>query len=90
MNWHKHTPRKLDITIMIKRKGQNKKKTKERVKGNGSSIYIYIYIYIYSKEVTRNRTTERAQTRSRWSTGINRERIEETIKERRKKITDVS
>ena len=89
MNWHKHTQRKLDITIMIKRKGHRKlKKTKERVKGNGSSIYIYIYIY--SREVTRNRTTERAQTRSRWSTGINRERIEETIKERGKKITDIS
>ena len=66
-------------------KKERRRKPKKEWKGTG-----VVYIYIYIREVTRNRTTERAQTRSRWSTGINRERIEETIKERGKKITDIS
>ena len=39
---------------------------------------------IHSRELKRNRTRERVQTRSRWSTEMNRERIEETIDERGK------
>ena len=46
MNWHKHTQRKLDIIIMIKRKGDRKQK--KEWKGTGV-VYIYIYIYIAEK-----------------------------------------
>ena len=35
--------------------------------------------------MTGNRTTERVQTRSRWSVEKNKKRTEETIKEREKK-----
>ena len=44
---------------------------------------------IHSRELTRNRTRESVQTRSRSSTEMNRERIEETIDERGK-ITGIS
>ena len=59
----------------------------------GNSIiykYIYIYICICSREVTRNRTTERVETRSKLTTEMDRERTEETINERGKKIIGVS
>ena len=43
---------------MIKKKGKDtENRTKERVKGNRSSIY--------SRELVRDRTTERIQTRPR-------------------------
>ena len=83
MNWHKHIERKLNIIITIKKDRTQKTELRKQWKRTG--------VVIYSRELTRkNRSTERVQTRPRWSTEINRERIEETIKERGTKITGIS
>ena len=83
MNWHKHIERKLNIRIMIKKTNKNKNgrthKTELRKEWKGTGV-----AYI-ERELVRNRTTEKVQTRPRWSTEINRERIEETINVKEKK-----
>ena len=80
MKWHTHRE-KTQHNDNDKKGKDTENRTKERVKVNRSSIY--------SRELT-NRTTERVQTRSRWSTETNRERLEKTINERGKKITGIS
>ena len=65
---------------MTKKEKTQKTELRKEWKGTGLVyIYIYIYIYIYSREPTGNRTTERVQTRSRWSTEKNRKRIEQKM-----------
>ena len=57
---------------MTKKEKTQKTELRKEWKGTG-------LVYIYSREPTGNRTTERVQTRSRWSTEKNRKRIEQKM-----------
>ena len=53
-------------------KKEKTQKTELREEGKRTGL-----VYIYSRDPTGNRTIERVQTRSRWSTEKNRKRIEQ-------------